>query len=303
MQKGRFLAWAWVVLLAVCSLAGCGTSQAEGDDHRAEPVELEAAPATAPRPPRIESLTQVPLDGLDAAARGVWTEVVNDVTSPCGEPVSLARCIAEEKSCRSCVPAARYVGRLAREGYEPAEIRELLRARYDRSAEVSIEVGDSPVRGAPMAPVTVVEFSDFQCPHCAHAHPVLERLVREHEGDVRVVYKNYPLPGHTHAREAARAAIAAQRQGKFWEMHDRLFANQEHLERVDIERYAQAIGLDMDRFRADLESEATEARVVADRATGAEVGVEGTPTIFVNGRPYLEPIENISTYVQEEIEQ
>jgi protein-disulfide isomerase len=298
MHRGRFLAWAWVALLA-----GCGTSQAAGDDQPAERVEIEATPAAAARPRRIESLSKVSLDGLDAAARQVWIEVVNDVTSPCGEPVSVARCVSEERACQRCVPAARYLARLAREGYEPAGIRELYRARYDSAAQVPIAVGDSPVRGAPMAPITVVEFSDFECPHCAHAHPILEQLVREHDGDVRVVYKNYPLEGHVHAREAARAAIAAQHQGKFWEMHDRLFDNQEHLEQADIERYATELGLDMARFHADLEDEVTEARVAADRALGTQLGVQGTPTLFVNGRPYLEPIESLSTYVQEEVDQ
>jgi protein-disulfide isomerase len=296
MHKGRFLAWAWLALLM-----GCGTNQAAGDDQAGEPVELEAAESA--RPALIESLPRVSLDGLEPAARRVWVEVVNEVTSPCGEPVSVARCVSEERSCRTCVPAARYLARIAGEGYEPSELRELYRARFDQAAQVPIAVGESPVRGAPMAPITVVEFSDFECPHCARAHPVLERLVREHDGDVRVVYKNYPLDGHTYAREAARASVAAQRQGKFWEMHDLLFANQLHLAKADIERYAQQIGLDMARFRADLEDPATEARVAADRALGTELGIQGTPTLFVNGRPYLEPIENLSTYVQEEVDQ
>jgi glutaredoxin len=275
---------------------------AEGDDAHATPIEIEPT-ATATRPPAIESLPQVPLDGLDGPARAGWVSAVNEVTSPCGEPISLARCVADGGSCRQCVPAARYLARLAREGLEPVELRELFRARYDRSTHVELEAGEAPVRGAPMARVTVIEFSDFECPHCAAAHPVLERLVHEQAGDVRVVFKNYPLGGHTHARRAARAAVAAQRQGKFWEMHDLLFANQAHLDAPDLERYAEAIGLDMERFRADLASDESEQRVAADRAQGVAAGVTGTPTIFVNGRQYLGPIEDIGTYVREELEE
>ncbi len=290
------------MLVCLAALAACGSGSAKGENERGEPVEIEARPPQR-RAPAIESLPQVPLDGLDAPARTAWVGAVNDLTSPCGEPVSLARCVADGRACRQCVPAARYLARLAAEGFEPAELRELFRARYDRSAEAHIDLGDAPVRGAPMARLTVVEFSDFECPHCAAAHPILERLVHEHEGDVRVVYKNYPLEGHAHARQAARAAYAAHRQGKFWEMHDRLFANQDHLEGPDLERHAEAIGLDMARFRADLASEESERRIVEDRAQGGTLGVDGTPTIFVNGRRYLGPLEDIGTYVREELEE
>lgn len=291
-----------LILVCLASLAGCGNGSAEDADGRGEPVEIEADAPERRRAP-IESLPQVPLDGLDDPAKTAWIEAVNDLTSPCGEPVSIARCVAEARSCRQCVPAARYLARLAGEGLEPEELREFFGARYDRSTKKEIELGESPVRGAPMGRLTVVEFSDFECPHCAMAHPFLERLVEEHDAEVRVVFKNYPLDGHAHARQAARAAYAAQRQGKFWQMHDQLFANQTHLEPADLERYAEAIGLDMERFRADLASEEAERRIVEDRAQGARLGVNGTPTLFVNGRMYMGPVEEIGTYVREELEE
>ena len=105
---------------------------------------------------------------------------------------------------------------------------------------------------------------------------------------------------HPHGESAARAAIAAQAQGKFWEMHDKLFANGEHLDEADILAYARAIGLDLDRFRADLQSAATKARLDADRRLGDALNVKGTPTIFINGREYDSKLD-IEEWVDGEI--
>jgi protein-disulfide isomerase len=117
---------------------------------------------------------------------------------------------------------------------------------------------------------------------------------------VRLVYKFMPLTMHPHGESAARAAIAAQAQGKFWEMHDKLFTNGEHLEDADILKYAAAIGLDVERFRADMQSPATKARLDADRKLGDALNVKGTPTIFINGREYNAKID-IDEWVDGEI--
>ena len=158
-----------------------------------------------------------------------------------------------------------------------------------------------PVRGDADAPITIVEFSDFECPFCGRAHPVLERIVREFDGQVRMVFKQYPLSMHEYADDASRATIAAGNQGKFWEMHDTLFEHQTALTPSDIEGYAEELGLDMERFRADMEAEATQAIIDRDRALGQELGVNSTPTIFVNGRKFEEPLENLGQYITEEL--
>lgn len=284
-----------VVVLSILALSSLGAScngDGEGGDEGTESSGGE----------RIESLPQVDLSSLTGSERQVWRDLVNDVLSPCGEPVSVARCVAEERSCRACVPAARYIVRLVTEGYERSEIEELYDLRYGDDTEVDIELEGAPVRGAPMAPVTVVEFSDFECPYCGQAHPILKRLLREHEGQVRLVFKHYPLSAHNNAINAARAAVAAQNQGKFWEMHDLMFENQDALTEEDLESYAERLGLDVERFRADMRSEETQRRVESDRAQGRELGVSGTPTIFVNGRPYQEPPRALSAYVAEELD-
>lgn len=154
-----------------------------------------------------------------------------------------------------------------------------------------------------MAPITIVEFSDFECPFCGEAAPIIERLIREQEGKVKLVFLQYPLDGHTHAQPAARASIAAGKQGKFWEMHDILFAHQRNLTPEDLDRYAAELGLDMARFHADMESPETQAVIDANKAAGHEVDVTGTPTIFVNGRRFREHPRSLPAYVREELDQ
>ncbi len=131
-------------------------------------------------------------------------------------------------------------------------------------------------------------FSDFQCPYCGQlALPIRELWTKVDDGkSVVVKFKNFPLPFHANAQLAAQAALAAGEQGKFWEMHDVLFANQKALQRPDLLRYAESLHLDMVRFQKDLDSEAIKKRIEADRAEGVKLGVTGTPTFFINGKKY-----------------
>jgi len=120
---------------------------------------------------------------------------------------------------------------------------------------------------------------------------------------VKLAFKQYPLPGHPKAREAAKAAIAAQKQGKFWEMHDLLFEKQEELQRANFDDYAKKIGLDMAKFRADMASKETEQKLAADIAEGRAAGVDSTPSIYVNDRRYIFPPDKLGDYVREELDQ
>ena len=283
-----------VTLLALLSLgASCN------DDS--EPADIRPEPSGGGE--RVESLAQVDVGDLTSGEQRVWRDLINDQLSPCGDPVSVGRCAAEGRSCPKCVPAARYLARLVTEGYEQSEIEEMYQGRYGREAP-TLELGNAPSLGAPMAPVTIVEFSDFECPYCAAAAPLLKRVVREFDGQVRLVFMHYPLTeGHPHAMQAARASIAASKQGKFWELHDLLFENQSALNDEDLERYAEELGLDMERFRADLRSEETQRLIETQKAMGREAGVRGTPTIFVNGRRFNEPPTSLPAYVREELDQ
>ena len=154
-----------------------------------------------------------------------------------------------------------------------------------------------------MAKVTVYEFSDFQCPHCKMAAPLLKEIVKSMGGKVRLVFKQYPLSGHLRARDAAIATVAAGKQGKFWELHDEIFANQERLEPADIDKYAKKIGLDMAKFKADRASKKVAAKVETDRAEGEKAEVDSTPAIFVNDRKYELSLESLADYLKEELEQ
>jgi protein-disulfide isomerase len=155
-----------------------------------------------------------------------------------------------------------------------------------REVQVAIR-SDDPARGAKDAKVTVVEFSDFQCPYCSRAVPVVKELEQDFKGEVRIVWKHLPLPFHSSAMPAAIAAEAARQQGKFWEMHDRLFAGQQALSGDAYTRSARELGLDLARFDAAVKDPATRSRVEEDTKAAAALGVSGTPTFVVNGEPVV----------------
>ena len=144
--------------------------------------------------------------------------------------------------------------------------------------------GRDHMLGPPDAPVTLVEYGDYQCPHCGAAHPVVKTVLRHLGRNVRFAFRHFPLAEiHPNALPAAEAAEAAGAQSKFWEMHDLLFENQDALQHRDLVRYAEALDLDLPRFVAELAEHTWEPRVREDFMTGVRSGVNGTPTFFVNG--------------------
>jgi protein-disulfide isomerase len=146
------------------------------------------------------------------------------------------------------------------------------------------------IRGNPDAPVTLEEFGDFQCPPCGQFAGFVEELLKEYDPRLRVVFRNFPLPSHEHAREAALAAEAAGFQGKFWEMHDTLYREQETWSKAPnvrelFESYAGTIGLDVDQFKKDMDGDKARERVDSDHALADSLGIKMTPTLFINNRP------------------
>ena len=137
------------------------------------------------------------------------------------------------------------------------------------------------------APVTLVEYGDFECPHCGGMEPVVKELRHSAGTDLRFVYRHFPITSsHPHAEVAAEAAEAAGHQGAFWPMHDTLFAHQDALSNRDLVDYAATLGLDAERVSADLASATYEPDVQADFMSGVRSGVSGTPTFFINGEQY-----------------
>jgi protein-disulfide isomerase len=140
-------------------------------------------------------------------------------------------------------------------------------------------------QGPSTAPVTLVEYGDYECPYCGAAHPIVKEIQRRLGDRLRFVFRNFPITtAHPHAEHAAEAAEAAGAQGRFWEMHDYLFEHQRALSDRNLEEYAAAIGLDVERFDSDLEGTVNAERVRTDFMSGVRSGVNGTPTFFINGR-------------------
>ena len=143
------------------------------------------------------------------------------------------------------------------------------------------------IRGRIDAPVTLVEYGDFECPHCGRAYHIVKSAERALGKKLAVVYRHFPLAEiHPHATLAAEAAEAAAAQGKFWEMHDALFENQDALEQEDVLGYAESLDLDLTRFAQELASDAYAKKVRDDFRGGVRSGVNGTPTFFINGERF-----------------
>lgn len=153
-----------------------------------------------------------------------------------------------------------------------------------KSADVS---PDDHTLGDPDAAVTLIEYGDFECPHCGRAYPIVHQIIERMGDQLQFVFRHFPLQEqHPHALHAASAAEAAGAQGKFWEMHDQLFEHQDALEDEHLVKYASAIGADADRVRKELQDETHADTVRAHFMGGVRKGVNGTPTFFINGKRF-----------------
>lgn len=152
---------------------------------------------------------------------------------------------------------------------------------------VEVALDDDPARGPAKAPITIVEFSDYQCPYCSRAETVVQGVLSKYGDKIHFVYRDYPLPFHQNAKTAAQGSQCARDQGKFWEMHAALFANQQKLAAADLVETAGTLGLDKDKFKACLDSDKYKDEVERDMEDGQKYGVTGTPTFFINGIPMV----------------
>lgn len=168
--------------------------------------------------------------------------------------------------------------------------------------EVAINPND-PIKGNPDAPVTIVEFSDFQCSWCGRVEPTLRQILETYKGQVKLIYKDYPAPSHENAEPAALAALCAQEQGKFWEYHDVLFENQGSLTIDDLKRYAADLGLNTQEFNSCLDSKKYKDQIKEDMDEAGRVGVRGTPAFFINGLILsgARPFEDFKAIIDEEL--
>ncbi len=158
------------------------------------------------------------------------------------------------------------------------------RPTVDYNKVYNLPIGKSVVKGPDDAPVTVVEFSDFQCPYCARLQPTLRDVIKAYPTEVKLVYKHFPLSFHKQAKNASKASEAAREQGKFWEMHDLIYENFNKLTETSFTDFAQKIGLNMEQFTADYQSSKYDEMIETDIKLARQVGVTGTPSLFMNGK-------------------
>lgn len=176
--------------------------------------------------------------------------------------------------------------------------------RPDANREYDVDLAGAPVKGPEDAIVTIVEWSDFQCPFCNRVSPTLAQIEEEYGDQVKIAFKHLPLSIHPQAPQAHAASEAAHRQGKFWEMHDRIFSNQRDLTIATLESHARAIGLDMDQYSKDVAAPEIKKKIDEDVAQAGKLGVSGTPSFFINGKflSGAQPFDNFKRVIDAAIE-
>ena len=209
------------VIAGVFALSGSTCGKSTTDNPTKEKTAAE---------PAIVSLEGVDTSPLTQREKREWSQYVSEFLSPCSNvPVPIYQCVKEKRDCARCLPAAKHVLRGVKDGMSREQIEKSYKNRFDPSMVKNVPIDGSPTKGPAGAPVTIVEFADFQCPHCAEYAPMLDKLVDSRKDDVRFAYKLYVLGKFPQSELAARAAYAAGKQGKFWEMHHMIFSNQQRL--------------------------------------------------------------------------
>jgi protein-disulfide isomerase len=240
---------------------------------------------------KIDALPGVDFSGLTKPQRDAVLAVIRSEPCACGCDMKVAECRVKDPACGFSRRLAAFAIRTAAAGKSESVIRAELE-KYAKQpppvleAPVKLSIGGAPFKGPADAKVVIVEFSDFQCPYCAKAAVEAAQVVQKFPKEVKLVFKQFPLEDHSQAALAAEASLAAQAQGKFWELHNKMYANFRQINRARIFVWATESGLDMNQFRADLDSHKYAARVHAEEQEGEVAGVEGTPTFFINGKRF-----------------
>jgi protein-disulfide isomerase len=280
-------------VLPVCALSIgllTGASCKKDTTTKTDPADVvKAADAAKKGPVDKTPLPGVDVNGLDAGKQELFYKLVGTLPSPCGKAHSLRTSVTSDQSCKRAPFAARLVAELLVDEQNEETVVDLYTERYVKNTAVhTIDVSQAPMVGEPTALVTLVEFFDYGCPACVQLKPTLDLVIKENQSRLKVYYKMYPLVSkHPDSMGCAKAAFAAMAQGKFHEMHDLIFEKFGAQKEDDLRNYAQQLGLDMAKYDADLP--AAEEHVKADQKDGEAAGVDGTPTLFLNGRKYPGP--------------
>lgn len=240
------------------------------------------------------TLPGVDLNGLSAKQKASVLEILREGGCSCGCSMKLAECRVVDPGCEYSTNLVATVVQSVKAGKSKAETFAALdSSKWAHLQEakvlddaVQIPVAGAPSTGAPNPKITIVEFSDFQCPYCAVAVGEINALLKAYPTQIKLIFKQFPLETHPQADLAAAAAIAAHKQGKFWPMHDAMFAHRDDLSRKSIMLLAKQNGLNMDQFESDIDSTEVRETVVRDVQDGDRAHVEGTPTLFIGGQRY-----------------
>jgi len=283
--------------LALAALAfavpGCAKDKepVQADPPPSSAAASSAAAIAAASPPSIDAsfVSALSADiGLTSREKSELASVLTRLDAPCAsEAVSVAQCLTEHRACPDCDRAARYLANGVHQGWPAQYAQMAFRARFDPNEAKDLPVDGSPAKGPASAAVTIVEFGSYVCPHCAAEAPKLDALQKAHPKDIRLVFKPAWSPQNVAQVQATRAALAAAAQGKFWEMHALLFANQPNFGAEAIDGYAKSIGLDTNKLHADMAAPAVAEQMKKDLAAAAAAKIDSLPSIWINGHAYL----------------
>jgi protein-disulfide isomerase len=295
------------VLAVTC--AACDRSGAGAEAPKPSALAPRDAGVEPPAPPAKEKAgLEVPgmdFSTLSPSAQQELQSVFSDEFCYCGCPHTLGACLKEHTSCRHAKRMATLAAGEAAAGVPSTEIIVLLSQYYLSFSEPRVKFEPDPrmCMGAGTAKVTLVEFSDFECPYCAAARPILENFARKNP-DVRFCFAPFPLGGHPNALPAAQAVMFARDKGKFWELHDALFENQRVLSREKILELGGKVGLNKEELAKALDAGAYLEELQRMKELGRTAGVDATPTVYVNGRKLVLPLgpETLRHTVDDELE-
>jgi protein-disulfide isomerase len=285
-------------IAAVCLLATLALAA-----QAPQPGKSAPAPKTTPTAPKntpaaadawktATTLPDVDMSDLTAIEKRAVLKLLREQDCSCQCGMKTAECLMKDSRCSYSKALAKIAIQGVKDGKTLAEISKLMdaspKAHRPKLLEdpVTIDVAGSPVKGPEDARITLVEFSDFECPFCFAAVASVNEIMAAFPKDIRLIYKQFPLETHPHAQIAAEASLAANEQGKFWEMYNVLFKNSRRLSRENILAWARDIGLNMDKFQADLASGKYKGVIEKDLKDGETAGVYGTPSFYINGKQY-----------------
>lgn len=266
MKNNRFPLWAFVCLLPFAFALA------------APPP----APAAGPVPP--EEMKGLTFDGLTDDQKKLAISLLNDNGCDCGCGMKIAVCRRDDAKCPRSQPLGTQVIDLVKQGKSRDEVLKIALSPPSKFVQFKLTAGNDPAIGPKNAPVTIFHYYDYECPFCTKVGPALDQIVKDYPESVRIVFKQHPLEMHKNAMPAAEAALAAHAQGKFPEMHKKLFENQRQLTREKFVAIATEIGLNVEKFTKDLDDHTYRAAIQKDVSEVEGIGASGTPASFINGR-------------------